>query len=84
MSNRAPNQHFAICCKMNIASIINKRLMEMERSTYKFMFSLETVTFYWKTFYNLLYNLVCGLSCFLSSSEINDKKIIISNHFHVR
>ena len=34
---------------------------------YKFMFSLKTVTFYWKKkFYNFLYNPKCGLLCLLN------------------
>ena len=48
ISNKAPNLHSVICFEMNTALITNKRLLLKERGSYKFMFSLETVTLYCK------------------------------------
>ena len=48
ISNKAPNLHSAICSEMNTASFAKKRLLFKKRSGYKFVFSLETVTFYCK------------------------------------
>ena len=39
---------------MNTGSIRNKRLLWKERDGYKIMFPLETVTFYCKTFLQLI------------------------------
>ena len=46
--NKAPNLHSVTYSEMTTASITNKRLLLKERCSYKFMFSLETVTFYCK------------------------------------
>ena len=46
--NVAPILHSVISSEMNTASITNKSLLQNERGSYKFMFSLETVTFYCK------------------------------------
>ena len=46
ISNKAPNLDSLICTEMNATSITNKRLFQKERGSYKFMFSLETITFY--------------------------------------
>ena len=48
IQNAAPILHSVICSEINTASIKNKRLLSKERGSYKFMFSLETVTLYCK------------------------------------
>ena len=40
--------HSVICSEMNAALVTNKRLLQKERGSYKFIFSLETVTCYCK------------------------------------
>ena len=65
--NVAPILHSVICSEMNTASATKKRLLEKERGSYKFMFSVETATFYCKKILQLLYNSVCGLFCLLIS-----------------
>ena len=44
--------HF--CLKKNIASITNKRLLLKKRAIYKFILSLETVTFHNKKVLKLI------------------------------
>ena len=46
--NKAPNLHSVTYSEMNTASITNKKLLLKEKGSYKFMFSLEIVTFYCK------------------------------------
>ena len=46
--NVAPILYSVICFEMNTASITNKKLLQKERDSCKFMSSLETVTFYCK------------------------------------
>ena len=46
--NVAPIMHCVICSEMNTALVTNKRLLQKESGSYKFMFSLEYVTFYCK------------------------------------
>ena len=46
--------HSVICYDMNTASVRNKRLLQKEKGSYKFMFSLETVTFYCKKILQLM------------------------------
>ena len=53
-SNKTPNLHFVICPEMNTASVTNKRLLQKERGSYKFMFPLETITFYCKKILQLI------------------------------
>ena len=40
-----PILHFVIYSEMNTGSITNNRLLKNQRRSYKFIFSLETVTF---------------------------------------
>ena len=64
ISNKAPNLHSVICSEMNTASITNKRLLLKERGSYTFMYSLETVTFYYKKKLQIVISPACGLlSC---------------------
>ena len=64
ISNKAPNLRSVICSEIKTASITNKRLRYKERGSYKFMFSLETVSFYCKKILQLIINLTYGLLCF--------------------
>ena len=43
-----------ICSEMNTASITNKRLLQKERGSYELVFTLETVTFYYKNILQLI------------------------------
>ena len=47
-SSKAPKLHFVVFCEMHTASMTNKRLMQKESGCYMFMFSLETIIFYFK------------------------------------
>ena len=54
ISNKAPNVHPVICSEMNNAFVTKRKPVKMERGSYKFMFFLETVTFYCKTILQLI------------------------------
>ena len=54
--NVAPILHSVIYSEMNVASIINKRLLSMKSGSHKFRFSLEC--FYGQKILQLIYNYI--------------------------
>ena len=48
ISKKAPILGFVICFEINTASITNTAQLQNGGVSYKFMFSLKNLTFYWK------------------------------------
>ena len=54
LQNVTPILHSVICSEMNTNPITNKRLLKRKGGSYKFIFSLKTVTFYCKIILQLI------------------------------
>ena len=94
ISNKAPNLHSAISSEINTALITNKKLLLKERGNYKFIFSLETVTFhckkkftnYYKSYmrYFISFKLLGKYKYPLKLMKAKWKEIRNSSHFYVK